>query len=151
LGKKVSLVTNGAFTIFDSAQPTAIPGISRLRDAQFGMQVQRDLGHLSSIGAAGLAAAYYFQYQNSPTVLNVTPGTPVPNITFVGLPNNATQIFSQKGNLHVGQVRLVLGAGQSSVRFPVAVSWSNRTELIAKPTWRAQVGISYDFDSLFTR
>jgi hypothetical protein len=44
-----------------------------------------------------------------------------------------------------------LGPGQSSVRFPIAVSYSNRTELITKPEWRGQVGISYDFDSLFTK
>jgi hypothetical protein len=41
--------------------------------------------------------------------------------------------------------------GQSSVRFPIAVSWSNRTELITKPAWRAQIGVSYDLDSLFAR
>jgi hypothetical protein len=151
LGKKVSLVANGGFTIFDSYQPSTIPGLSRLRDFQFGAQVQRDLGHFSSIGAAALAGSYYFQYQNSPVVLNVTPGAPLPGVTFVGLPLTATQVFGQEGNLHVGQLRLVLGAGQTSVRFPIAVSWSNRTELIPKPSWRAQIGISYDLDALFAK
>src|SRR5437879_2120665 len=110
-GKKASLVANGGFTIFDSSQPSTIPGLSRLRDFQFGAQLQRDLGHFSSIGAAALAGSYYFQYQNSPVVLDVTPGAPVPGVTFVGLPPTATQVFGQKGNLHVGQLRLVLGAG----------------------------------------
>jgi hypothetical protein len=151
LGKKISLVANGAFTIFDAPQPAAIPGVSRLRDFQFGVQVQKDLGNLSSIGAAAVAGAYYFQYQNSPAVLNVTPGIPVPGVTFVDLPSTATQVFSQKGDLHVAQLRLVLGAGKSSVRFPLAVSWANRTELITKPTWRAQIGVSYDFDALFAK
>jgi hypothetical protein len=44
-----------------------------------------------------------------------------------------------------------LGAGQSNVRFPIALSYSNRTELIDKPDWRGQVGVSYDFDALFAK
>jgi hypothetical protein len=151
LGKKTSMIANGAFTIFDSNQPGNVSGSSRLRDAQLGLQVQRDLGKLTSIGAAAVAFTYYFQHQSSPDVLTITPGTPVPGVTFVGLPSAATQVFSEKGNVHVAQVRLVLGAGQSSVRFPVAVSWSNRTELIDKPAWRAQIGVSYDLDSLFAK
>jgi hypothetical protein len=31
------------------------------------------------------------------------------------------------------------------------MSYSNRTELIAKRVLRAQFGVSYDFDSLFAR
>ncbi len=145
---KWSFALNGAVTLYDNApQP---PNNSRYRDAQVGAQIQRDIGKLLSVPAA-LSASYYFQYQNAPAVLNVTPGTPLPGITFTGLPSNADQVFAQTGNLHLGQLRLVLSPGQSNVRFPVAVSYSNRTELINKPTWRAQVGISYDFDSLFAK
>lgn len=147
----VSITANGAVAVYNSTLPQSIPGVNRFRDAQFAVQLQKDLGTLSLVGAAAISGTYYFQYQNSPAILNVTPGTPLPGITFTGLPANATQVFSQKGNLHVGQIRLVLGAGQSSVRFPLAISYSNRSELIPKPTWKAQLGISYDFDSLFTK
>lgn len=147
----MSVTANGAVTLYNSTLPQNIPGVSRLRDAQFALQLQKDLGTLTLLGAAALSATYYFQYQNSPAILNVTPGTPLPGITFTGLPANATQVFAQKGSLHIGQLRLVLGPATSSVRFPLAVSYSNRTELIPKPTWKAQLGISYDFDSLFTK
>jgi hypothetical protein len=149
--KGVSLTANGAFTLYNSTPAENIPGVNRLRDAQFALQVEKDLGILSLLGAAAVSGTYYFQYQNSPAILNITPGTPLPGITFTGLPANASQVFAPKGNLHVGQLRLVLGAAQSSVRFPLAISYSNRTELIPKPTWKAQLGISYDFDSLFTK
>jgi len=149
--KTVSLTANGAFALYNSTLPQNIPGVNRLRDAQFAVQVQKDLGTNSVLGAAAIAGTYYFQYQNSPAILNVTPGTPLPGITLTGLPATATQVFAAKGNLHIGQLRLVLGAGGSSVRFPLAISYSNRTELIAKPAWKAQLGISYDFDSLFAR
>ena len=98
-----------------------------------------------------MSATYYFQYQNGPSILNVKPGEPLPNITFINLPANADQIFAKTGSIHLGQLRLMLSPAKSSVRFPFAVSYSNRTELIAKPTWRAQVGISYDFDALFAK
>jgi hypothetical protein len=34
------------------------------------------------------------------------------------------------------------------VKFPIAVSWSNRTDLITHSLWSAQFGVSYDFSSL---
>jgi len=148
IGKKWSITSNGAFTIYDTRPKLA--KATRLRDAQLGLQIQRDIGKLFAVPAA-VAATYYFQYQNGPAILNVTPGTPLPGITFTGLPANATQVFAETGNLHLGQLRLVLTPGKSSVRVPFAVSYSNRTELIAKPAWRAQVGISYDFDALLSK
>ena len=146
---KWAVTANGAIEIYDSRPSTAVPGSGRVRDAQLGMQVDRNLGALPLLGTAAMTAAYYFQYQNSPAIINVTPGTPLPGITFIGLPATATQAFAQKGNLHIFQWKLVLGEG--SVRFPLSVSYSNRTELITKPAWRGQLGISYDFDSLFAK
>lgn len=106
-------------------------------------------GLFGLLGAAAVSATYYFQYQNSPSILNVTPGTPVDGITLTDLSSTATQVFAKKGNIHVGQLRLELGPSGSSIRFPLAVAYSNRTDLITKPSLGAQFGISYDFDSLF--
>lgn len=149
--KNWSVTFNGAFAIYDSTPSSSIPGASRLRDSQVGVQVDRKLPALSFLGTPSLNGAYYFQYQNSPSILNVTPSTPLAGIALTGLSGSATQVFAQKGNLHVGQLKLVLGSGQSSVRFPLAFSYSNRTDLIAKPVWRGQIGISYDFDALFAK
>lgn len=146
-----SVAANGAVEIYDQTPSADIPDASRLRDAQFGVQVQYDLGKLAVLGAAAVSGAYYFQYQNSPSILDVTAASPLSGITFVALPSGAKQVFAEKGHLHVAQLRLVLGPSGSSARFPVAISYSNRTELIAKPVWRAQVGVSYDFDALFAK
>jgi hypothetical protein len=147
--KKWSLVANGAVSIYDN-RPQVV-GVKRLRSAQFGIQAQRDLGTLSLLGAAALSGTYYFQQQHSPAVLNVTPGTPLPGITLINLPDTAAKIFGEKGNIHIGQLKLVLSPGTSNARIPLSVSYSNRTELITKPFWRAQIGITYDFDGLFTK
>jgi len=59
-------------------------------------------------------------------------------------------VYAQKGQIHVAQGKFTFCPGKSSITLPVAFTWSNRTELITKPTWGGQIGISYDFDSLFS-
>jgi hypothetical protein len=148
---QVTLTANGAFSIYDSAPSSAIPGASRLRDIQVAGQADHDFQLNSAItGKIGmtLTGAYYFQHQSSPAILNVDPSSPVPGVTFTGLPPNATQVFAEKGNISIGQLKLSVGSG-SNIKVPISVTYSNRTELITKPTWRGQIGISYDFDSLF--
>jgi hypothetical protein len=146
-----TITANGAFSIYDSDPSSSIPGASRLRDIQAAAQADHDFQLDSAItGKIGvtLTGAYYFQHQSSPAILNVDPSSPVPGVTFTGLPPNATQVFAEKGNISIGQVKLSVGSG-SNIKVPISVTYSNRTELITKPTWRGQIGISYDFDSLF--
>lgn len=148
--KPVTVTVNGAVSIYDSAQPN-VPGAGRLRDSQFAAEVAHPFT-LSISGATTtnftVSAAFYDQYQSSPAILNVTPGAPVNGVTFVNLLSTATQVFGKTGNIAIGQLKLTAGGG-SAVTVPLSVTYSNRTELIAKPTWRAQIGVSYDFDSLF--
>jgi hypothetical protein len=140
---------NFAAAIYDSQPATSIPGAGRLRDIQAGFEGDRVLPSIPLLGQTTLSGAYYFQYQSSPSILKVTPGTPISGITFIGLPPNATQIFTQKGNIHLAQIKWALGTGKN-LRFPVAFSYSNRTDLISKPEWRAQFGITYDFSSFLS-
>jgi len=144
-----SFTANGAVEAYHDRPSSFVPGHGYIRDAQVGLQFQKDLGTVNLLGAAALAATYYFQYQHRPSILNLTPGTSFPGITFIGLPDDAAQVFATRGNIHVGQIRLVLGPENSSARFPVSITYSNRTELVDRPGWRGQVGVSYDFDSLF--
>ena len=146
-----SFTANGAVEAYHDRPSSFLPGHGYVRDAQVGLQFQKDLGTVNLLGAAAVAGTYYFQYQNRPSILNVTPGTSIAGINLIDLPSTATQVFATKGHIHVGQVRLVLGPEKSSARFPISISYSNRTELIDRRAWRGQIGISYDFDSLFGR
>ena len=150
-GNRWSIAANGAFEIYNQDPPADVPGAKRLRDAQVGVQVQKDLGTLALVGAAAIGGSYYYQYQNGPSILKVTPAGPLPGITFTRLPGAAALVYTESGHLHIAQLRLVLGPPSSSARFPIAVTYSNRTELIDKSVLRAQFGVSYDFDSLFAR
>jgi hypothetical protein len=151
--KQVATITlNGAVSFYNSDQKD-VPGAGFLRDVQLAGEVAHDYSARSSGSGQldfTLSAAGYYQFQSSPAIFNVTPGEPVSGVTFVGLPTSATKAFAEKGNLGVVQVKMTTGTG-SSVKVPISLTYSNRTELIVKPTWKAQIGVSYDFDSLFSK
>jgi hypothetical protein len=148
-----TLAANVGASLYNSEPSSSIPGADLLRDIQAGAEVDRTLctSNLPRIGSwigdSTASFAYYYQDQTSPSILKVTPGTPLSGITIVGLPSSATQIFTQKGQINLAQFKFGFGTGKN-VKFPIAVSWSNRTELIAHPTWGLQFGVSYDFSSL---
>lgn len=149
----LTLTLNAGVSIYSTAPSSTILGSSELRDVQFGMEWDKNIPSsqwsrwISWVGDTTASATYYYQDQTSPSILKVTPGTPLPGITFTGLPSTATQVFTQKGEIHLIQAKFGLGTG-TNVKFPIAVSWSNRTELIAHPAWGLQFGIAYDFSSL---
>lgn len=146
---KWTLTLNAAAEIYNSQPAASIPNAGRLRDVQAGAEIDFTLPSIPVLGQTTLGPAYYFQDQRSPAILNVTAASPIPGITFIGLPSGATQVFTKAGNIHVAQLKWGFGAGKN-VKFPIAFSYSNRTELIAKPDWRGEFGIAYDFSGLST-
>ena len=146
-----TLTGNGAASIYDSTPSGSIAGAQRLRDIQLAFEGDHDLPKWGVLGTPTFSVAYYFQDQTSPAILNVTPSGPVSGVTFAGLSSNATQVFAQKGKISIGQLRIALGNSKSGLRFPIAITGSNRTELITKSKLGGQIGISYDFDSLFAK
>ena len=145
------MTANAAGSIYNSTPSSSIPGAGRLRDFQVGIEADRNPYKLGNYLSATFSAAYYFQDQTSPAILNITPSTPLTGISFTGLPASATQVFTEKGNIHVGQIKITFSGNSSSGwKFPIAIIGSNRSELITKSNIGAQIGISYDFDSLFS-
>jgi hypothetical protein len=152
-----SITAMAGADVYNSAPPSTIPSASSLRDLQAGAEIdyRYDLhasgcglwhnlvnGWIGSITAAG---SYYYQDQTSPAILTGPPST----ITFTGLPSGTTSVYSKRGVINLAQLRLGFGSG-SKVTFPVAATYSNRTELIAHPTWGLQFGLSYNLSSLFS-
>lgn len=150
LTAQTKFVANGAVTIYDSVPMDAAANVKRFRDAQAGVELDHGLAKASIVGPATISLAGYYQYQNTAALLDVNPTNPIPGISFTGLPAGAKTVFAKTGNIWLVQAKLALTPKDSSVKIPLSVSYSNRTELIAKPTWRAQVGVAYDFDSLFS-
>jgi hypothetical protein len=145
-----TISASGGADIYSSAPSSTIPSASRLRDVQAGAEItfvttnllknsQSMANFFSIVGDPSVVFAYYYQDQTSPSILNGPPST----ITFNGLPTTASQVFAARGPINVGQVRLGFGTG-SNLRFPVAVSYSNRSDLIVHPFVGVQFGVSYD-------
>ncbi len=45
--------------------------------------------------------------------------------------------------IHLGQVRFGFGTGSQHTTFPLAFTYSNRTEVVVHPTWGVQFGIDF--------
>lgn len=133
LSRGWSLAVNTACTFRHGTAEAAGSEAPRLRDVQLGAQAERLLGNLPSLGPATFSAAVRLQYQNSPAVLR-TPG--------------AGAVLSETGSIAAGQLKLTFGS-RGGVRFPLSVTYANRTSLVPKPAWQAQLGITYDFDLSF--
>lgn len=139
---------------FYNSPPSSVPSAGAFRDAQAGSefdlaicpQIKQPI--LSYLTNATISLTYYYQDQVSPSILKVaSAGMPLPGINITGLSSSATQVFTKKGPINFVQLKYGLGFGKN-VKFPIAVSWSNRTDLITHALWSAQFGVSYDFSSL---
>lgn len=146
---RTKLVLNGGVTLYDDPKSIAAAGVARLRDAQVAAELDQSLGESAITGPLVFSLAGYYQYQHSPAVLNVDPTNPVPGVAFVGLSPNASTVFTTTGNIVLGQAKLTFTPPSSGIKIPVSVTFANRSELIDKAFWRAQVGVTYDLDSLF--
>jgi hypothetical protein len=146
----LSLTVTGTADIYNSEPSSSIPSASHLRDIQAGAElayVFSPFGKNSALGnflgSATAAAAYSYQDQTSPAILT---GPALSD--FTGLPSSTKSAYAQRGVIHLGQIRLGFGTGKN-LTYPLAFTYSNRTELITHPTWGVQFGITYNLTSLF--
>jgi hypothetical protein len=146
-----SFTLTSAADLYNAEPPTSIPSASHLRDIQAGTEIaylfspSSKSGALRNfIGSVTAAAGYSYQDQTSPAILTG------PALTdFTGLPSSTTTAYAKRGVIHLGQVRLGFGTG-THLTFPVAFTYSNRTELVLHPTWGLQFGLTYNLTSLFS-
>jgi len=123
---------------------------SRIRDAQLAMQFDRKFGSSTSEISPTVSAGYYFQYMVDDGLLTLpssqlAPGTSIP------LPGNASELLNTKGAIHLGQVKVTFSVRNTGISFPIALTFSNRTDLIKATDVRGNFGITYDLDSLFAK
>ena len=61
------------------------------------------------------------------------------------------QTINQPGNIGIFQIKYSIPTGDSGVQIPISFTASNRTELIKEKEMRANIGISFDLDKLFSK
>ncbi|HEY2390638.1 MAG TPA: hypothetical protein VGK22_05655 [Candidatus Angelobacter sp.] len=118
----------------------------RLRDFQLSGEFDKPFGGTPDEPRGTWSLAGYGQYQYDPTVLNITAGNLVPG-TNIPLPGDAQVLLGTAGWLGVAQGKLTINL-KKGLSIPVAVKWSNKTDLLKGNDVRGQVGLSYDLSAL---
>jgi hypothetical protein len=73
----------------------------------------------------------------------LAPGTAIP------LPSGASQLLNTTGPIHIGQGKVTLSIKGTNVSIPLALTFSNRTDLIKASKVGGNFGITFDASSLF--
>jgi hypothetical protein len=136
----------GNFTASIFAQLPAGVTYGRLRALQASGEFDKPLGGTIAEPRAVLSAAGYGQFQYDPTVLNISQGNLVPG-TNITLPSNAQVLLGTSGWLGVVQGKIVFNLSKG-LNIPVAIKWSNKTDLLTGNDIRGQIGLSYDLSAL---
>lgn len=125
--------------------PTGVT-YGRLRDLQVSTEFDKPFGGTIAEPRGVFSLAGYGQFQYDPTVLNITQGNLVPG-TNISLPANAQVLLGTKGWLSVAQGKIVFNLSKG-LSIPVALKWSNKTDLTKGNDVRGQLGLSYDLSAL---
>src|SRR5579864_851720 len=144
----LQLTANGTIEWYDQILKS---NVSRLRDAQFAFQLDHTFGKTTAQLSPTLSAGYYYQYMVDNALLTL-PSTALAPGTTIALPGNASELLNTKGSIHIGQVKVEFKVRNTGISVPLALTFSNRTDLLANNNEvRGNFGISYNLDSLFSK
>lgn len=136
----------GNFTASLYAKVPTGASYGRFRDFQASAEFDKPFGGTVAEPRGVFSLAGYGQYQYDPTVLNITSGNLVPG-TNISLPANAQVLLGTKGWIGVAQGKIVFNLSKG-LSIPVALKWSNKTDLTKGNDVRGQLGLSYDLSAL---
>ncbi len=116
----------------------------RLRDVQLAAELDRPVGGTAANPRATVSVAGYGQYQYAAAVLNVSASNVAPG---TAIPVSGQVLAGEAGWLGVAQAKLTLHL-RPGLELPLAMKWSNRTELESASDVRGQFGLSFDLSAL---
>lgn len=140
-----SLTFNSAASIYNGALPAGA-SYGRIHYGQMSLEYDRNLNTPANSYQTQISFAGYWQYQPQPSVLIIPAGTIVPGTT-IALSNGTQEFVGTAGSLWVGQAKLTI-KGPGGVNIPLAISGSNKTDLLVGTKIGGQVGLSYNFSSM---
>lgn len=141
-----TLITINAAVTWYNSLPAA-PATSRLRDVQAAGQLDQRLGQIPNLGNAVVTFGGYYQWMKEDALITIGPGNVAPGSGIV-LPGTAAKLLGTKGNIGIIQGKLTIPM-TTTIKMPLSLTWSNRTELINESDTRGQIGVTFDLDSLF--
>lgn len=123
-----------------------------LRDFHAAFQADRKLSQWKFLNTPTFTLAGYYQRLTDDSVLSFNSDSIAPG-TGIVLPKPANVILKgTKGDVGLVQAKLTIPFKDSGVSFPIAITWSNRTELLNIPgnDVRGHFGFLFDMDKLLT-
>jgi hypothetical protein len=138
---KVNLTANASLSIYNKLPKMMTPAgltqgaeIKRIRDFSFTGQMDVPLRDVMGLGDSNLSFAGKYQRLMSDAV--ALDGAVLPNT---------------KGDVAVGQVKLVIPIKDTGFKLPISITFANRTELVREKEVRGNFGVTFDLDTLFAR
>jgi len=134
MGARIDLTANGSFTFFNKVPggTALVPKPGRIRDFQFAGQLTVPFKFGESQFDFWFSGRYERLVENASTVAGtIVPGT--------------------KGDIAVGQFGLNIPIKSLGIKFPVSVTFANRTELIKEKEVRGNIGFTFNWDTLFSK
>jgi len=131
-GGRVDLTANGSFTFFHSRPPLASPSAKRpgrIRDFQFAGQLDVPFGDGFDLWFSG-------RYERLMEDASLATGVVVPGT---------------KGDIAFGQIGLNVPLRGLGMKFPISVTFANRTELIKEKVVRGNFGFTFNWDTLLSK
>lgn len=134
LGGNTQATLNASTTLFSSI-PSGMK-IGTVRDYRVAGQVDIPID-IHSLGTTDLSlSALFLSLLEEPLGQQVLVNT-VP--------------VSTRGNINLLQAKWSIPMGDGGFKIPISITRSNRTELIKENEIRGTIGLSYDFDALFSK
>lgn len=132
---RIDLTANGSFTFFHTRPPVVSPGSprpGRIRDFQFAGQIDVPF----KFGDGQFDLWFSGRYERLMEDATLPGGHIVPNT---------------KGDVAIGQIGLNVPLKGLGVKFPISVTFSNRTELIKEKVVRGNFGFTFNWDTLLSK
>ena len=127
----IDFTGNASLTIYNS-RPTT-PNTQRLRDFRFAGQIDVPIGDVAKTGKFMLSFSGRYE-----RLLN---DEPVPG----------TSLVIKKGDIAAGQLKLTIPIRGTALKFPLSITFANRTELIQEKEVRGNFGVTFDIDSILAK
>ena len=133
-GGRVDLTANGSVTFFNKLPGPSVttPRPGRIRDFQFAGQLTKQL----KLGDGQIDFWFSGRYERLVADASTLAGPTMPNT---------------KGDIAVGQFGLNIPIKSLGIKFPVSVTFANRTELIKEKEVRGNIGFTMNWDTLFSK
>jgi hypothetical protein len=134
-GRRVDLTANGSFTFFHSRPPAVSPTSprpGRMRDFQFAGQIDIPF----KFGEGQFDIWFSGRYERLMEDATLPSGVVMPDT---------------KGDIAVGQLGLNVPIRGLGIKFPISVTFANRTELVKEKVVRGNFGFTFNWDTLLSK